>query len=116
MVLDHRRTPDRGAADPPAAEDQGHGGRWRPVRDRQGGLSVISRGQATTVVTALLCFLALLIIIQLWLVAASIDAALSDDTSVLWPAAIASCAIAAVNLGLLAYALDVDRRLESLRG
>lgn len=53
--------------------------------------------------------------IQLWLVAAALDALLSTDHEVLLPAALGSLAIFAVNGLLLLAALSFDRRVQSRR-
>ena len=62
--------------------------------------------------TAICAFISVLLIIQLWVVSASLEAWLSDERGVLGPAAIASLALFAVNCGLLLHALRFDRRLQ----
>jgi hypothetical protein len=69
--------------------------------------------QGTTMMTAFCCFIAVLLIIQLWIVSASLDALLSDDRAVLVPAGIASFALFGVNVALLGLALRVDRRIQA---
>lgn len=63
--------------------------------------------------TAFCCFAAVLLIIQLWVVSASIDALLSNDKAVLVPAAVASSALFVVNLAILGMLLRVDRRIRA---
>ena len=50
-------------------------------------------------------------VIQLWLLAAALDALLGGHTAVLFPAAAASAVLFLVNAGLLLHALNFDRRL-----
>jgi uncharacterized membrane protein YjjP (DUF1212 family) len=56
-----------------------------------------------------------LVVIQLWLLAAAIDALLSGHTNVLIPAALASIVVFLVNGGLLLHALNFDRRVRDRR-
>ncbi len=69
------------------------------------------RRQGIALFTGLSVLIAILVIIQLWLVAASLDALLSNEVKVLGPAAIASFALFCVNGGLVLYALDFDRKV-----
>ena len=48
-------------------------------------------------------------VIQLWLLAAALEAALSAEASVLLPVTLASLALFLVNGGLLWYVTDFDR-------
>jgi hypothetical protein len=68
--------------------------------------------QGITLFTALTTFIATLVVVQLWLVAAAVDALLSGETEVLVPAAIASFVLFAIDVGLLMHGLRFDRRLE----
>lgn len=61
--------------------------------------------------TAICAFIAVLLIIQIWLVSAALEALLSNDRGVLLPAALASLVIFAVNGGLLLHAVRFDRDL-----
>lgn len=59
-----------------------------------------------------ICFLVgTLVVIQLWLLAASIDALLSGHMKVLVPAAIASLVLFFVNGSILVHARNFDRRV-----
>jgi hypothetical protein len=62
-----------------------------------------SRQQRTTVVYGIVCFVLMLIVLQLWLFTATMNAWLGGDESVVWPALVASAACLALNLGLLRY-------------
>lgn len=61
--------------------------------------------------TAICCLIAVVFIIQLWIVSASLDALLSNSLTTLAPAAVASLALLAVNTVLLSLALRTDRRI-----
>ncbi len=61
-----------------------------------------------------ICFLiGTLVVVQLWLLAAALEAALSAMPHVLVPATIASCVLLLVNGGLLLYVIGFDRRLRT---
>lgn len=66
--------------------------------------------QGTTLFTAICLLVSLLVVIQLWLLAAVLDAALSGQGELAAPASVASLALFAVNSGLLWYVFDFDRR------
>lgn len=66
--------------------------------------------QGTTLFTGICLLIAVLVIIQLWLLGAALDAALSGEPRLAIPASIASAALFAVNAGLLWYVFDFDRR------
>lgn len=70
-----------------------------------------ARDQGTTLMTAICSFIVILLIIQIWLVSAALEALLSGDRGVLVPAAIASAIMFAINGGLLWHALRFDRRM-----
>lgn len=72
------------------------------------------RREGITLFTALSALIATLVIIQLWLVAASLDALLSDEVKVLGPAAAASLALFLINGGLVLYVLNFDRKVRHL--
>jgi uncharacterized protein DUF6755 len=69
----------------------------------------------TPLYTAAAAFIGLLVVIQLWLLSAALDALLGGVRGVLWAAAIAQAAIAAVNGALLLAVLGFDRRLRGTR-
>ena len=62
-----------------------------------------SREQRTTIVHGMLVFVVIVVILQLWLVTATMNAWLGGDDSVVWPAAAVSAGALALNLGLLRY-------------
>lgn len=69
--------------------------------------------QGLSVFSALSLLIGTLVVIQLWLVAAALDALLGGDTAVLLPAAVASGVLALANGGLLLYGLGLDRRIRA---
>ena len=64
--------------------------------------------QGITLMTAICAFIAVMLIIQIWLVSAALEALLSNDRGVLLPAALASLALFAINGGLLLHAVRFD--------
>ena len=66
--------------------------------------------QGTTLFTAICLLIAVLVIIQLWLLGAALDAALGGEARLAIPASIASAVLFAINAGLLWYVFDFDRR------
>jgi hypothetical protein len=67
-----------------------------------------TRDQRTTVIYGMLSFVLILVILQLWLLTATMNAYLGGDTSVIWPAAGASLACLLLNVGLLVYLRRLD--------
>jgi hypothetical protein len=63
----------------------------------------LTRTQRTTVVSGVLCFVLILVVLQLWLFTATMNAYLGGDDAVVWPGLGASVACLALNLGLLRY-------------
>lgn len=62
-----------------------------------------TRAQRMTIITGILCFLLVLVVCQLWLLTATMNAYLGGDDAVVWPALGASVACFALNVGLLRY-------------
>ena len=69
--------------------------------------------QGTTLYTAVLVLVATVVIVQLWMVAAGMEALLAKDMAILLPLAIGSCVLFMVNAGLLWFIFSFDRRLRS---
>ena len=67
--------------------------------------------QGLPLFTAICLLVGTLVVIQLWLLAAAIDALLSGHANVLVPAAAASVVIFLVNGGLLLHARNFDHRV-----
>lgn len=68
-----------------------------------------TRDQRTTIVYGMLAFVLMIVILQLWLLTATMNAYLGGDESVIWPAAFASLLCFMLNLGLLRYLARMDR-------
>jgi hypothetical protein len=57
----------------------------------------------------MLAFVLVLVILQLWLLTATMNAYLGGDESVIWPAAGASLGCFLLNVGLLRYLYRIER-------
>ena len=67
-----------------------------------------ARHQKKTIVGGILSFVIMLVILQLWLLTATMNAYLGGDNSVLFPAAVASLVCLLLNTGLLRYVCALD--------
>jgi hypothetical protein len=65
--------------------------------------SQLTRAQRLTIVNGVICFVLVLVVLQLWLLTATMNASLGGDATVVWPALAASAACLLLNLGLLRY-------------
>jgi hypothetical protein len=65
--------------------------------------SRFARAQRMTIVNAMLLIVVLIVVLQLWLLTATVNAYLGGDTTVALPAALVSLACLGLNAGLLAY-------------
>lgn len=63
--------------------------------------SPVSREKRTTIVYGILCIVIIIVVMQLWLLTATMNAFLGGDYAVIWPAAGASLACLGLNVGLL---------------
>jgi hypothetical protein len=61
----------------------------------------LTREQRGTIFSGISLVVLLLVVLQLWLLTATMDAYLGGDTTTVWPAAVASLACLAVNVWLL---------------
>jgi hypothetical protein len=68
-----------------------------------------TREQRTTVIYGMLAFILIMVILQLWLLTATMNAYLGGDVAVIWPAAGASLLCLLMNLGLLRYLYRIER-------
>ena len=71
--------------------------------------SRFSRGQRMTIVHGILSIVVIIVILQLWLFTATVNAYLGGDSAVLLPAALASLVCLLLNVGLLWYLYRLDR-------
>lgn len=68
-----------------------------------------TREQKTTIVYGILCIVVVLVVLQLWLLVATMNAYLGGDQSVIWPAALASLICLLLNFGLLRYLYAMEK-------
>ena len=66
------------------------------------------RAQRMPIVNAMLAFVVLTVILQLWLLTATMNAYLGGDSSPVVPAAVASLGCLGLNAGLLRYLFRLD--------
>ena len=69
------------------------------------------RAQRLPIVNAMLAFVVLIVILQLWLLTATMNAYLGGDRAVALPSAIASFVCFGLNLGLLRYLFRLDESI-----
>jgi hypothetical protein len=69
-----------------------------------------SRDQKATIVFGILSIVVIMVILQLWLLTATMNAFLAGQDRVIVPAAIASLVCFALNAGLLSYLYRMERR------
>jgi hypothetical protein len=68
-----------------------------------------TRQQRATIVTGMLAFVVMLVVLQLWLLTATMNASLGGDDSIVWAAAGVSSLCLLLNLGLLRYLGVINR-------
>ena len=68
-----------------------------------------TRAQRMIIVYGILCMVLILVILQVWLLSAIMNAYLGGDESVIWPGALTSLVCLVVNGGLLRYLYSLDR-------
>jgi len=68
-----------------------------------------SRDQRMIIISGMLVFVLIIVILQLWLLTATMNAWLGGDDSVVWPAAVVSAGGLALNVGLLKYLGRIER-------
>ncbi len=66
------------------------------------------RAQRMPIVNAMLAFVVLVVILQLWLLTATMNAYLGGDSSPVVPAAVVSLGCLGLNAGLLRYLFRLD--------
>jgi hypothetical protein len=70
-----------------------------------------TRQQGATLFSAVLVLIATLVVMQLWLLSAAVEALLARERGVLVPTALASATLFLLSAGLLWYVVAFDRRL-----
>ena len=68
-----------------------------------------SRDQRMIIVYGMLVFVLIIVILQLWLLTATMNAWLGGDDAVVWPAVAVSAGGLALNVGLLTYLGRIER-------
>lgn len=69
----------------------------------------LTRRQKDTILAGMVCVVGLLVVLQLWLLTATMNAFMGGDDSVVWPAAVASFGCLLVNLWLLRRLVHVEQ-------
>jgi len=69
----------------------------------------LTRRQKNTIYAGMFCVVGLLVVLQLWLLTATMNAFLGGDVSVVWPAAAASFGCLLVNLWLFRRLVYLER-------
>lgn len=69
-----------------------------------------TREQRLTMIYGILCIVLIIVMLQLWLLIATMNAYLGGDHSVIWPAALASLVCLGLNAGLLRYVYRMERK------
>jgi hypothetical protein len=70
----------------------------------------LTREQLTIILHGVLGLAVFLVLLQLWLLTATVNACLGGDESVVWPAALASLTCCSLNVGLFRYLGGLDRQ------
>ena len=68
-----------------------------------------SLDQRTAIVNGMLVFVLIVVILQLWLLTATMNAWLGGDEAIVWPGAVVSAAGLGLNVGLLGYLRRIER-------
>ncbi len=68
-----------------------------------------TRAQRLIIVNGMLAFVLILVVMQLWLLTATMDAWLGGDESIVWPGLLVSAAGLALNAGLLIFLRRMER-------
>ena len=68
-----------------------------------------SRDQRMTIVNGMVVFVLIVVIMQLWLLTATMNAWLGGDGSIVWPGAAVSAGGLALNVGLFGYLRHIER-------
>jgi hypothetical protein len=69
-----------------------------------------TRDQRSTIVYGMLAFVLVIVVLQLWLLTATMNAYLGGDAAIIWPGLAASALCLALNLGLLRYLSRIERK------
>jgi len=113
LLRDQRGASDRRPAAPTAVADPARGARRGRLCHRGGAAhgmrTRLTHSQKASVATGINLIVTLMVILQLWLLTATMNAWLGGDSSVVWPAALASLGCFLVSLGLLRRVFLLER-------
>jgi len=73
-----------------------------------------SRDQRTTIISGMLVFVLIVVVLQLWLLTATMNAWLGGDESIVWPGLAVSAGGFALNGGLFVYLRRLERPPDEL--
>jgi hypothetical protein len=68
-----------------------------------------TRAQRLSIIYGILTIVLILVVMQLWLLTATMNAFLGGNHTIVWPAALASLTCLGLNVGLLRYLIRLDR-------
>lgn len=68
-----------------------------------------TRTQRLSIIYGILSVVVILVVMQLWLLTATMNAFLGGNHNIVWPAALASIICLGLNVGLLRYLVQLDR-------
>jgi divalent metal cation (Fe/Co/Zn/Cd) transporter len=68
-----------------------------------------TRDQRTTIINGMLVFVLIVVVLQLWLLTATMNAWLGGDESIVWPGLAVSAGGLAMNAGLFSYLRRLER-------
>ena len=71
----------------------------------------LAHHQRMTIASGILCLVVVIVVLQLWLFTATMEAYLGGNETVAVPALMASVICLLLNLGLFHYLRDLDRRV-----
>jgi hypothetical protein len=71
-----------------------------------------SREQRTPIVQGMLAFVLIFVVLQLWLLTATMNAYLGGDDAIVWPAALVSAFCFVLCAGLLRYLRRLERPID----
>ena len=74
------------------------------------GRKTFTREQRMPIIHGMLAFVFMLVVLQLWLLTATMNAYLGGDDAIVWPAAGASLVCFLLNAGLLRYLYRLEQR------
>ena len=70
------------------------------------------REQRMPIIYGVLCIELIILLLQLWLLTATMNAYLGGDDAIIWPAAIASLVCFGLNYWLLSFLYTIERKLQ----